>query len=157
MNYKGKLQRDHRGRKRDGGERQPFTPRNRYWGGRRGPTGGEGGQLCPVNVNRKSHHQSQVGLTAHAGLRRNMGPDPAAAYTIWPFSSWVKLKKDPGFLGGSVGKEPACQCRRHEFNPWVRKIPWRRKWLPIQYSCLGNPMDRGAWQSTVHRVTNSRI
>ena len=29
------------------------------------------------------------------------------------------------------GKESACQCRRHRFNPWVRKIPWRRKWQPI--------------------------
>ena len=28
------------------------------------------------------------------------------------------------------GKEVACQSRRHRFNPWVRKIPWRRKWLP---------------------------
>ena len=28
------------------------------------------------------------------------------------------------------GKESACQCRRHRFNPWVRKIPWRRKWQP---------------------------
>ena len=27
-------------------------------------------------------------------------------------------------------KESACQCRRPRFNPWVRKIPWRRKWLP---------------------------
>ena len=27
-------------------------------------------------------------------------------------------------------KEPTCQCRRHRFNPWVRKIPWRRKWQP---------------------------
>jgi len=26
------------------------------------------------------------------------------------------------------GKESTCQCRRCEFNPWVRKIPWRRKW-----------------------------
>ena len=26
------------------------------------------------------------------------------------------------------GKEPACQCRRCAFNPWVGKIPWRRKW-----------------------------
>ena len=26
------------------------------------------------------------------------------------------------------GKESACQCRRHRFYPWVRKIPWRRKW-----------------------------
>ena len=28
------------------------------------------------------------------------------------------------------GKEPACQFMRHGFNPWVRKIPWRRKWHP---------------------------
>ena len=34
-----------------------------------------------------------------------------------------------GFPGGAGGKEPACQCRthkRHRFDPWVRKIPWRR-------------------------------
>ena len=57
--------------------------------------------------------------------------------------------------GGFPGKEPACQCRRHErhrFNPWVRKIPWRRKWQPLQYSCLENSMDRGAWWATVHRA-----
>ena len=42
---------------------------------------------------------------------------------------------------------------RPRFNPWVRKIPWRRKWpstpvfLPreFQYTCLENSMDRGAW------------
>ena len=28
------------------------------------------------------------------------------------------------------GKEPACQCRRCRFEPWVGKIPWRRKWHP---------------------------
>ena len=28
------------------------------------------------------------------------------------------------------GKESACQCSRHGFNPWVRKMPWRRKWQP---------------------------
>ena len=38
---------------------------------------------------------------------------------------------DMGFPGGSSDKEPICQCRRlkrHEFDPWVRKIPWKRKW-----------------------------
>ena len=38
-----------------------------------------------------------------------------------------------GFPGGASGKESACQCRRCKrggFNPWVRKIPWRRKWQP---------------------------
>ena len=39
-----------------------------------------------------------------------------------------------GFLGGSSGKEPTCQCRRHKrlgFDPQVGKIPWRREWQPI--------------------------
>ena len=34
------------------------------------------------------------------------------------------------FLGGSDGKEHARQCRRPSFDPWIRKIPWRRKWQP---------------------------
>ena len=34
----------------------------------------------------------------------------------------------PGWLSG---KESTCQCRRHGFNPWVRKIPWRRKWRTL--------------------------
>ena len=29
------------------------------------------------------------------------------------------------------GKESTCQCRRHRFDPWVRKISWRRKWQSI--------------------------
>ena len=36
-----------------------------------------------------------------------------------------------GFPGGTSGKEPVCQRRRHKrhgFDPWVRKIPWRRAW-----------------------------
>ena len=56
-------------------------------------------------------------------------------------------------------KESTCQCRRRRrlgFNPWVRKIPWSRKWQPLQYSCLENSMDRGAWWATVHGVTKSQ-
>ena len=35
-----------------------------------------------------------------------------------------------GFPGGSVVKEFARQCRRCRFDPWVGKIPWRKKWQP---------------------------
>jgi len=38
-----------------------------------------------------------------------------------------------GFPGGASGKEPTYQCRRHKrcrFNPWIKKIPWSRKWQP---------------------------
>ena len=61
--------------------------------------------------------------------------------------------------GGTSSKELACQCRRHKkcrFDPWVGKIPWRRNGNPFQYSCLENPMDRGAWRATVHRVAKSQ-
>ena len=56
------------------------------------------------------------------------------------------------------GKESACRCRRckrHEFSPWVGKMPWRMAWGPTQYSCLENPMDRGAWMAAIHGVAKS--
>ena len=49
------------------------------------------------------------------------------------------------------------QRRRPRVNPWVGKIPWRRKWQPTPgYSCLENSMDRGTWQTTVHGVAKSQ-
>ena len=65
-----------------------------------------------------------------------------------------------GFLGGTSGKEPACQCRRHKrgrFDPWVGTSPGGGHGNPLQYSSLENPMDRGAWWATVHRVAKSWI
>ena len=64
-----------------------------------------------------------------------------------------------GFPGGPSGKEPAYQCRRHKrlrFDPWVGKTPRRRACNPLQYSCLENPMDRGAWRAAVHTAARSR-
>ena len=45
------------------------------------------------------------------------------------------------------------QCRRHRFDLWPGKIPWRRAWQP---TCLENPMDWGAWRATVRRAAESR-
>ena len=56
------------------------------------------------------------------------------------------------------GKEHTCRCRRCQrwkFNPWV----WPHKGgngNPLQYSCLENSMDRGAWWATVHGVTKTQ-
>ena len=63
------------------------------------------------------------------------------------------------FPSGTSGKEPICQCRRHErfrFDPWVGKIPEGGHGRPFQYSCLEKPMDRRAWQTTVHSVAKSQ-
>ena len=69
------------------------------------------------------------------------------------------LRKVQDFPGGASGKESACQSRRHnrrEFNPWVRKIPQRRKWQPAPvYSCLENPIDREAQWAIVHWVAKN--
>ena len=62
-----------------------------------------------------------------------------------------------GLPGGTSGKERTYQCRRrnrHGFDPWVGKIPWRRPWQPTPVFL--NPIDRGAWWATVHRVTKSQ-
>ena len=44
------------------------------------------------------------------------------------FQNWIRASQ-----GGAIGKELTCQCRRHKrhrFNPWVGKIPWRRAGQP---------------------------
>ena len=46
-------------------------------------------------------------------------------------------------------------CGRHGLDSWVRKIPWRKKWQPLQYSCLENPMDIRTWWATAHGLTES--
>ena len=60
-------------------------------------------------------------------------------FTIWatrealPKNRGNKHLKKASQVALVSGKEPACQCRRckrHKFNPWVRKIPWRRVWQP---------------------------
>ena len=47
------------------------------------------------------------------------------------------------------GKRIHLQCRRCGFDPWVRRSPGGGQDNPLQYSSLENPMDRGAWQTTV--------
>ena len=72
------------------------------------PGTGEPGGLLSMGSHRVGHDW------------RNLAPAAAAG------CGW-------GFPGGARGKEPACQCRRrktHGFDPWVRKIPWRRAWQP---------------------------
>ena len=57
------------------------------------------------------------------------------------------------------GKDSACQCkgcRRRGSHLCVGKSSWNRKWHPLQHSCLENPVDRGAWQATVHQITKSQ-
>ena len=57
-----------------------------------------------------------------------------------------------GVYGGSVGKESACNAGDLGSIPGLGRSPGEGNGNPLHYSCLGNPMDRGAWWATVHGV-----
>ena len=61
-----------------------------------------------------------------------------------------------GFPGGSVVKNLPANAGRPGFNPWSGRSPGEGNGNPFQYSCLGNPMDRGAWRATAHGVAQSQ-
>ena len=58
-----------------------------------------------------------------------------------------------GFPGGSDGKESICNAGDLGSIPELGRSPGGGPGTPLQYSCLENPMDRGAWQAAVHGVT----
>ena len=60
-----------------------------------------------------------------------------------------------GFPGGSDDNEYPCNVGEPGSVPGLGRSPGEVNGNPLQYSCLENPMDRGAWQSTVHGVAKS--
>ena len=72
--------------------------------------------------------------------------------------NWTERKKT-GLPRWLSDKESTCQCRkprRCRFNPWVGKIPWRRKWQPTSVFLPGETHGQRSLESTVHRVTKSQ-
>ena len=58
-----------------------------------------------------------------------------------------------GFPDGLLGKKSACNSGDADSVPGWGRSPGEGHGNPLQYSCLGNPMDRGTWWDTVHGVT----
>ena len=58
-----------------------------------------------------------------------------------------------------IGKEPACQCRRYKrcrFDPWVRKVPWRRKWQPAPLFLSGKSHGQRSLVGYIHEVAKNQ-
>ena len=60
-----------------------------------------------------------------------------------------------GFLDGSAGENSACNAGDVGSIFRSGRSPGKENGNPLQYSYLGNPMDRGAWKATVHGLTES--
>ena len=69
------------------------------------------------------------------------------------------LERLPRWCSGKESASQGRRCKIHGFDPvyGLGRSSGGGNGNPFQYSCLGNPMDRGAWQVTVHGVTKSWI
>ena len=76
-------------------------------------------------------------------------------YHCGPAPCWCFLPMLWRILGGVVVKNPPAK-QEMQVRSSVRKIPCKKKGNPLQYSCLEIPMDREAWQGTVHGITKSQ-
>ena len=77
------------------------------------------------------------------------------------YSSCISVSQMPtscilGFPGGSVVKNPLANVGDIGSVPGLGRFPGEGNGNPLQYSCLGNPMDRGTWWAAVHGITKSR-
>ena len=81
-------------------------------------------------------------------LENPHGQSSLVGFSPYGDKSWMRLKRL------STHTHQCMRCKRHGFDPWVRKIPWSRKWQP---DCQENFKDRGAWWAAVHGVTKSQI
>ena len=61
-----------------------------------------------------------------------------------------------GFSGGSVVKNPLANAGDGGLIPGSGRSPGRGNGNPLQYSCLGNPVARGAWRATVYQVSKNQ-
>jgi len=62
-----------------------------------------------------------------------------------------------GLPGGTDGKESLCNAGDAGLIPRLGRSPGEGNGYPLQYSCLENPIARGAWQSRVHEIIKSQI
>ena len=70
--------------------------------------------------------------------------------------NWHHLRDDLDFPGGSDGKESAWNAGDAGSNAGLGRCPGKGNGNPLQYSCLGNSMERGSWWATVHGVLKSQ-
>ena len=70
-------------------------------------------------------------------------------------ANYPRLLMLQGFPGGSDGEESACNVGDLGLIPGSGRSPGEGNGNALQYSCLENPMDRGAWWATVHGLAKS--
>ena len=111
---------------------------------------------CMRNIKEDQEVGGGVGMMVHVECEMLMkwsDKDELKMFTPVGLEVKTEIWAKGGFPGGSDGKE-RLQCRRPGFSPWVRKIPWRRKWQPTPVFSPGQSHgQRGLTGYLVHGVT----
>ena len=72
-------------------------------------------------------------------------------------TKYVNLLTLSSFPSGSDDKESACNARDQGWIPGSGRSPGEENGYPLQFFCMEDPVDRGAWQATVNEVAKSQI
>ena len=83
--------------------------------------------------------------------------NPYPVLTVHISDEFLQFTSAKDFSGGAVVKNPPAMQETQGLTPGLGRFPWRKNGNPLQYSCLRNPMDKGAWWATVHGVAKSQI
>ena len=93
----------------------------------------------------------------HPSLQADSLPTkpPGKPYISIDLHTCIYVYINIGFPSDSVGKETICNAGDSDSIPGCGRSPGGGNSNPPEYSCLENPMDRGAWQAIVHGVAES--
>ena len=112
-------------------------------------------KLQPVSPNRELWSKSRMLLRAFF-LDSSERLFPSPSNLTWKIPLHL-ISLHFGFPDGLVGKESTCKAGEPGFIPRWGRSPGEGNGNPLQYSCLGNSMERGVWWVVVHRVSTQLI
>ena len=130
------------------------TNRRRYHN-HRGPST-EARDISPTSgLERKGRKTRELGDSALEGIAHRLAHSEPQHKRSSLKRSWIIWER--GFPGGSVVENPPANAVDTGLIPGLGRSPKGGNGNPLQYSCLENLMDKGAWRATVHRITKSQM
>ena len=108
--------------------------------------------MLAENSQKYQLHSTKTGDSIHTHLKAKSSSFLVFEAVLLIEVGQSRLESE-GFPCGSDGKEPVCQYGGCGFDPWIRKIPWRRKWQPTLVFLPGESHRQRSMAATVIRVT----
>ena len=113
-------------------------------------------QCCLKSIGQARIIETQARFLSYSLESESFYKRKSQGLLLRPAANWMRPITLLGLPGGSDGKESACNAGDPGLMPELGRSTGEGNGNPLQYSCLENPMDRGAWWATVCGVTKSQ-